>query len=51
MENGEAKEVMCTTHGLELRWGNACGRGDARQRRDKGEKEWDNCPILINEIC
>ena len=24
--NGEAKELICTTHGHELRWGNAGGR-------------------------
>ena len=27
MGNGEAKELMCTTHGDEPRWGNAGGRG------------------------
>ena len=25
--NGEAKELICTTHGHQLRWGNAGGRG------------------------
>ena len=25
--NGEAKDLICTTHGHELRWGNAGGRG------------------------
>ena len=25
--NGEAKELICTTHVHELRWGNAGGRG------------------------
>ena len=25
--NGEAKELVCTTHGHELRWRNAGGRG------------------------
>ena len=24
--NGEAKELMCISHGHELRWGNASGR-------------------------
>ena len=26
MGNGEAKELICTTHGCDLRWGNAGGR-------------------------
>ena len=25
--NGEAKELICTTHGHELKWGNADWRG------------------------
>ena len=25
--NGEAKELICMTHGHELKWGNAGGRG------------------------
>ena len=35
--NGEAKELICTTHGHELRRGNAGGRGGAGQRGIKGE--------------
>ena len=27
MGNGEAKELTCTTHGHELKWGNAGGSG------------------------
>ena len=27
--NGEAEELICTTHGHELRWGNAGGREGA----------------------
>ena len=38
MGNGEAKELICTTHGHELRWGNAGGRGYAWQRGIKGRK-------------
>ena len=30
--NGEAKELICTTHGHELRRGNAGGRGGAEWR-------------------
>ena len=50
MGNGEAKELICTTHGHELRWGNAGGRGGSRQRRIKGRDKWDNCNSIINEI-
>ena len=35
--NGEAKELICTTHGHELRWGNAGGRWYAGWRGIKGE--------------
>ena len=38
MRNGEAKEFICMTNGLELRWGNAGGKGSARQRGKKGRK-------------
>ena len=30
MENGEAEELICISHGHELRWGNAGGRGKYR---------------------
>ena len=30
--NGEAKELICMTHGNELRWGNAGGRWGTGQR-------------------
>ena len=32
IRNGEAKELVCTTHGHELRRGNAGGRGGAEWR-------------------
>ena len=32
MGNGEAKELICTTHGHELRWGNDAGRESAEWR-------------------
>ena len=38
MGNGEAIELTCTTHGHELTWGNAGGRGGAGQKRIKGRK-------------
>ena len=37
MGNGEAKELICTTHGHELRWRNAGERGCSGQR-EMGEK-------------
>ena len=50
MGNGEAKELICTTHGHEVRWGNAGGLGGAGQRRVKERKNWDNCNSIINKI-
>ena len=51
IRNVEAKELICTTHGHELRWGgeNADGRRDARWRGIKGKK-WDKCISIINKI-
>ena len=38
--HGEAKELICTTHGHELSGvGNVGGKGDAGQREDEGEKK------------
>ena len=40
MGNAEAKELICTTHGNELRsQGNAGGRGGCRAEGNKGEKK------------
>ena len=39
MGNGEAKELICMTHGHELRWGNYDGRGGIGKRRSKEEKK------------
>ena len=39
--NVEAKELICMTHGRELKWGNAGGRGCAGWRGIKGGR-WDN---------
>ena len=38
IRNRELKEVICTTHGCELRGENAGGVGGAGQRGDKGGK-------------
>ena len=47
-ENVEAKELICTTHGHELKGRNAGGRGCEGQRGIKGK--WDNYNSIINEI-
>ena len=49
MGNVEAKQVICMTHGHELKMGNVGGRGCAGWRGVKGE-EWDNCNSIINKI-
>ena len=50
MGNGETKELICMTHGHELRLGNAGRREDAGQMGIKGEKTWDNCNSVIKKI-
>ena len=35
--NRELKELICTTHGHELRWGNAGGRGIQGGREEWGK--------------
>ena len=47
--NGEAKELICMTHGHELKGGNAGGRGCTGWRGTKGGK-WDTCNSIINKI-
>ena len=42
-------EVICMTHGHELRWGNNAGQ-DTGWRGIKGRKKWDNCNSIINKI-
>ena len=39
MGNAEAKELICTTNGYELRWGNAPGGGGAENRGKKGREK------------
>ena len=48
--NGEAKELMCTTHGHELRREDVGGRGFAGPMGVRGRKKWDNCNSIINKI-
>ena len=45
MGNGEAKELTCTTHGHELKWGNAGGSGV--QGRGNKEGWWGNGTTII----
>ena len=47
--NGEAKELIFTTHGHELWEEDVGGRGWAGWRGVKGGK-WDNCNSIINKI-
>ena len=48
--NGEAKELICSTHGHdELRRGIAGGKVGTGWRGSKGGK-WDNCKSRINKI-
>ena len=47
--NGEAKELICMTLGLELKGRNVGGRGCAGQRGIKGGK-WDNYNSIISKI-
>ena len=48
--NREAKELLCTTHGHELR-GVMPEGWECRVDGDKGEKtEWDYCNSIINKI-
>ena len=49
MGNGEAKELICMTHGHELRWGNIGGRMGAGWMGIKGRKKWDNCNNQHNQ--
>ena len=47
--NGEAKELICMTHGHEKRRGViAEGKGRTRWRGQKG-KNWDNCNSIITK--
>ena len=46
--NGEAKELICMTHGHELRRGLSEGIGHTRWRGAKGEN-WDKCNSIIND--
>ena len=48
--SGEAKELICMTHGHELRRQECLREGGTKQRRIKGRKKWDNYNCIINKI-
>ena len=50
MGNGESKEVICTTHGHELRQENAGRRRGTGPRGIKRRKKWVNCNSITNKI-
>ena len=49
VQETEFKELICTTHGHELRGGECGWAGGAGQREIK-EGKWDNCNSIINKI-
>ena len=51
MGNGEAKELICMTHGHELtKVGDCWWEWGYREEGNKGEKKLDNCNNIINKI-
>ena len=46
--NGEAKELICTTHGHELREGECWKEWEYWVEGGKKENKWDNCNSIIN---
>ena len=50
MGNGEAKELICTTRGHELKGGERWWEWGFSEEGNKVEKKWDNCKSIINKI-
>ena len=50
MGKGEAEELICMTHGHELRWGNAGGKRGAGWRGIKRRKKWNSNSIINKYI-
>ena len=50
MGNGEAKELICTTHGHELSGGLLEGMGVSGGGGQRGENKCDNYNSIINKI-
>ena len=49
-EMGEAKELICTTHGHELSWEECWREWGCWAERGKGEKKCDSCNSISNKI-
>ena len=49
MGNGEAKELVCMTHGHELKWQMLVG-GGCMAEGNNGKKNMDSCNSIINKI-
>ena len=47
--NGEAKELICMTHGHEQRWGNHWTELGVLGGGGQSGKNWDNCNTIINK--
>ena len=47
--NRELRELKCTTHGHELRWGYWTARGCRVEWGSRG-KNWENCNSIISKI-
>ena len=50
MGKEETKELICMTHGHELRGGRNAGERGRAGRRGIKEEKWDNCNSIINKI-
>ena len=50
MGNGEAKELICMTHGHERRGGMVEGGGLQGRGGLRGRNKWNNCSSIINKI-
>ena len=48
IRNGEAKDLICTTHGHELSSGDCCREWGIPGRVGQKGKNWDNCSSIIN---
>ena len=48
--NGEAKELICMTHGHDLRGGGNAGGKGLPGGAGQWRKNWDNCNSIVNKI-
>ena len=49
-EMEKPKNLICTTHGHELKWGGMLVGGECRAEGNKGRKKWDKCNSIINKV-